>query len=118
MAAQVLLQKTVWREAAVGAHLRARNELLAALSPDLAAVPKPVFCWETVLKVRLHCWLLQGKILQLCRYSRYQRGMPCRGEALARQPLFRTTCSGKRHWIRFTFTGSVAPKGAERSSIR
>lgn len=76
MAAQVLLQKTVWTEAAVGAHQRARNELLAALSPDLAAAPKPVFCWETVLKVRHHCWLLQGKshkIAQLwfCRHYGY-----------------------------------------------
>ncbi len=74
VAAQVLLQKTVWREVAVETHLRARNEVLAALSPELAAVPKPVFCWETVLKVRHRSWLLlQCIITQLwfCRHCRY-----------------------------------------------
>ncbi len=67
------MQKTVWREAAVGAHLRDRNEMLAALNPEHTALPKSVFCWETVLKVRHHCWLLQDTITQLwfCRYCRY-----------------------------------------------
>ena len=62
--AQVLLQKTVWREAEVGDHICNRRKLLAALHPDPAAASGAVFCWETVLKVR-SCRMLRGDVLQL-----------------------------------------------------
>lgn len=61
--AQVLLQATVWREAKVQAHIHNRHTLLTELRSEPAGNPEAVFCWETVLKVRLRCcWVLQGGV--------------------------------------------------------
>ena len=99
------MHKTVWREAAVGVHLRARNEMLAALNPEHAALPQSVFCWETVLKVHHHLLAAAGcdhtalvlPVLPICPYSGYQKGTSCRGDVLARRSLLRTPYSGGLH---------------------
>ena len=99
--AQVLLQETVWREAEVGAHIRNRRRLLAAMHPEPAAVVGAVFCWETVLKVRRRCPLLQGGMFLLHHRWLLQGKFRCAGTAPAisqfsRSIAFaaRVTCRG------------------------